>query len=372
MSLYDTLAIRPVVNASATLTKLGGSLMPPEVLEAMADAARCWIDLEEMQRKVGDELARLTRNEAAYVATGAAAGITLAVAACVTGDDPEARQRLPHTSGLKDEVIVYKVHRNGYDFAARMVGVRMVEVGTDDGATRAALKAAFSPRTACVLWFQGAMTGKGEPSLDETIAVANAAGIPVLVDAAAQLPPTENLWRFTERGATAAIFSGGKDLCGPQASGLVVGKRWLIEAMRPHGSPNAAIGRPMKVGKEEMAGLLAAVRRYLTIDQDARRERDERVVAAWIEALGVLPGVTVVRSWPNEAGQPNPRALLRLDPAAAGCDESELVRRLWEGSPRIAVGGGAGGVYLNPMTCTDEEAVLVAAGVRAALTEGVK
>jgi L-seryl-tRNA(Ser) seleniumtransferase len=178
--------------------------------------------------------------------------------------------------------------------------------------------------------------------------------------AAAQLPPAENLWRFTEMGAAAAIFSGGKDLRGPQTTGLVVGEKWLIEGMRPHGSPNASLGRPMKVGKEEMAGLLAAVRRYLTIDYDARLARDERVVARWCETLGAIPGVTAKRSWPNEAGQPLPRAEIRLDPSVVGFGGAELVRRLWDGDPCIAVAGGGGdAIYLNPMTLTDDETQIV-------------
>lgn len=359
MSIYEELGVRPIINATATLTKLGGSLMPPEVLAAMEEASHCWVDLEDLQRRIGEELARLTHNEAAYVTTGAAAGIALAVAACVTGDDPMLRGRLPDTTGMKNEVIVYKTHRNGYDHAARMVGIRMVEVGSADGATVQEFEAAFSERTACVLWFQGAMTGHGEPSLEETMAIADARKIPVLVDAAAQLPPAENLWRFTQLGATAAIFSGGKDLCGPQTTGLVVGRQWLIEALRPLGSPNAGLCRPMKVGKEEMAGLLAAVRRYLTIEYADRLARDERIVEEWRKALSEIPGVTVARSWPNEAGQPMPRAQVRLDPIIIGFNADELAKRLWDGDQRIAVACGGDSLYLNPMTLTDTEAIIV-------------
>jgi L-seryl-tRNA(Ser) seleniumtransferase len=206
------------------------------------------------------------------------------------------------------------------------------------------------------------MTGRGDLPLEDVIARARPRGVPVIVDAAAQLPPAENLWRFAQMGATAAIFSGGKDLRGPQPTGLVVGEKWLIEGMRPHGSPNASLGRPMKVGKEEMAGLLAAVRRYLTLDYADRLARDERVVARWCETLGALPGVTARRSWPNEAGQPLPRAEVRIDPAIIGFGGAELVRRLWDGDPRIAVAGAGGDrIYLNPMTLTDDETLIVEA-----------
>jgi L-seryl-tRNA(Ser) seleniumtransferase len=198
------------------------------------------------------------------------------------------------------------------------------------------------------------MTGRGDLPLSDVIKLCQAHAVPVIVDAAAQLPPAENLWNFTRLGAACAIFSGGKDLCGPQASGLVVGQKWLIDAMRPNGSPNASLGRPMKVGKEEMAGLLAAVRRYLALDHEARRARDEQVVADWCRALTALPGVHAQRSFPNEAGQPLPRCEVRLT-ATARYSSDQLIQALWAGTPAIAVGAGEGGLYLNPMTVADEE-----------------
>ena len=363
MKRIEALGVRRVVNASATLTRLGGSLMPPEVLEAMRDAADAWVDLEEFQGAVAEEIARRTRNEAAMVVTGAAAGICLAVAACIVGDDPAARDRLPDTTGMKRDVVVYRSHRNGYAVAARMTGARLVEVGDASGGTIAELESALGPDTACVLWFQGAMTDRGEPNLDETISAARRAGVPVLVDAAAQLPPAENLWAFTQAGADLAIFSGGKDLRGPQASGLVVGRRALIERMLPLASPHSAIGRPMKVGKEETAGLLAAIERYLSLDHAALRRREEAIVARWCAALADLPGMEIARDWPNEAGQPSPRA--RIAPIrGAGFAPAALVDRLWARDPRIAVGFEADQIYLNPMTVEDAEVDLVTEAVR--------
>ncbi len=361
MTIYEELGIRQVINASATLTRLGGSIMPPEVLAAMQDAARWFVDLDELQAKIGARLAELTRNEAAYVSSGAAAGITLAVAACAAGTERAAIDRLPDTTGLKNELIVFKSHRNGYDHAARMVGVKMVEIGDAQRTDPAQLEAAFTPNTAAFIWFQGGMTGRADFPLADVIERCNTRGVPVIVDAAAQLPPVENLWRFTQMGAACAIFSGGKDLRGPQSSGLVVGRKWLIDAMRPHGNPNPGIGRPMKVGKEEMAGLLAAVQRYLALDHRARCERDERVVAVWCDAFNSLRGVRARRSYPNEAGQPLPRCEVLLG-ADAALTREELVAALLGGSPAISVAASPdpAGIYLNPMTLTDEETQLVA------------
>jgi D-glucosaminate-6-phosphate ammonia-lyase len=365
MSIYNDLGIKPVINACATLTRLGGSIMPPEVIAAMQDAAGCFVDLEELQAKVGAQLAELTHNEAAYVSSGAAAGITLAVAACITGQDRAAMDQLPDTTGMKSDLIVFKSHRNGYDHAARMVGVRMVEIGSATHTDPAELDAAISDKTAAFIWFQGGMTGRADFPLAQVIDICNRRSVPVIVDAAAQLPPVENLWTFTQQGALCAIFSGGKDLRGPQSSGLVVGRKWLIEAMRPNGNPNAGIGRPMKVGKEEMAGLLAAVKRYLALDHAARRARDERAVEDWCTAFAGLPGVGVRRSYPNEAGQPLPRCEVLLG-AEARLTRDVLVQALRDGSPSIAVAASADqpSILLNPMTLADEELGVVAARLR--------
>lgn len=359
MTLYEELGIRPVINAYATLTKLGGSLMPPEVLEAMEEASRCFVDLNELQKRVGEELARLTRNEAAYVCSGAAAGLTLTTAACVTGGSPEAIRQLPDLAGLKNEVIIQRSHRNGYDHAVRQVGVRIVEIGGPNTTSPADLERAISSQTAAIVWFQGAMTGQGDLPLEQVLSIATAHAIPVIVDAAAQLPPVSNLWRYTGMGAAAAVFSGGKDLCGPQASGLIVGRRDLIARCALNGNPNHSIGRPMKVGKEEMLGLLAAVRRYLTLDHDAREVWCEQAVSDWIAALNSIPSVTAQRDFPNEAGQPLPRCLVTLG-VGARIGRDQLLTELAAGNPIIAVAEtGANSLYLNPMTLKGNEPQIV-------------
>jgi D-glucosaminate-6-phosphate ammonia-lyase len=359
-NIYEELGVRPLVNASATLTRLGGSIMPPQVLEAMVEASRHFVDLEDLQRRVGERLARMTRNEAAYVCTGAAAGLVLATAACVAGTDPAAITRLPDVSGLKNEVIIHKSHRNGYDHAVRQVGVKIVEIGYALSTAAWELERAITPQTAAIFWFQGAMSGKGDLPLETVIDIARTHYVPVVVDAAAQLPPVENLWRFTEMGAALVVFSGGKDLRGPQSSGLVVGRKDLIEAMRVNGSPNHSIGRPMKVGKEEMIGLLTAVRLYLEMDHEARASQDEEVVAGWCTTLNRLDGVEAERSFPNEAGQPLPRARVRFDSAKTGMGRDAVMAALRGGNPGIEVlPAGADGIFLNPMTLADDEDQIV-------------
>ena len=260
MTTYDNLGIRRVINAAATLTRLGGSRMPTPVVEAMVAAAGAFVELDTLQERVGARIAKLTHNQACYVSSGAAAGLAVAVAACIAGDNPAAIARFPRLESGKYEVVVHRCQRNGYDYAMRQLGVRLIEIGMAHSTAAWELEAAITPRTACVVYFAGAHFSRGALPLQQVIAIARAHGVPVIVDAAAQIPPIANLWHFTqEMGADLAIFSGGKGLRGPQPAGLVLGRPDLIAACRLNRSPNASIGRPMKVGKEELMGMLAAV-----------------------------------------------------------------------------------------------------------------
>jgi L-seryl-tRNA(Ser) seleniumtransferase len=334
--------------------------MPPEVGAAMVEASRTHVNIDELQIAVGRRIAELTHNEAAYVATGAAAGLVLATAAIIAGKDPQAIKQLPDLSGLKNEVVCHKAHRNGYDHAVRSVGVKMMEVGTPQHTDPAELEAAINEKTALAFWTQGAMSGPGDIPIETFIEIAHARGVPVLVDAAAQLPPIENLWRFTQMGADLVVFSGGKDLHGPQASGLILGRKDLIEACAVNGSPNHSIGRPMKVGKEEMVGLLAAVKWYLGLDHEARAAQHERWVAEWNAALNQVPGVRAERSFPNGAGQAVPRTKVTLDVDRLGITGDEIVQRLLDGEPSIAVApNGPTSIYLNPYTLQAGEEKIV-------------
>jgi uncharacterized pyridoxal phosphate-dependent enzyme len=364
MTLFDELKLKPVINAAATLTRLGGSLMPPEVVSAMAEASKAFVDLPEMHVAVGKKIAALTKNEAAYVSSGAAAGITLSVAACIAGTDPELIDCFPYLDGAtKREVIIHRSQRNGYDYAARMTGARVVEV---DG-TLDSLNAAMSERTACVLWFAGAHFAKGALPIEEVVDAAHNVGVPVLVDGAAQIPFIANLWHFTvDVGADAAIFSGGKGLRGPQSSGLVLGRQWVIDGCRVNGSPNHSLGRPMKVGKEELAGMLAAVEWSLAQDEQEIILGYESMVANWIEDLQGIPGIEIERGYPSEAGQPFGRAIVKILPDHR-LSRDQVVEALWDGNPRVAVGVAdlpPNVIALNPQTVEPGEDEIIVSRLR--------
>jgi L-seryl-tRNA(Ser) seleniumtransferase len=368
MTTYADLGIRRVINAAATLTRLGGSRMPAPVIEAMAAAAGSFIKLDVLQERVGARIAELTHNQACYVSSGAAAGVALAVAACIAGDDPAAMARFPHLESGKNEAIIHRCQRNGYDYAVRQTGARLVEIGMAQSTARWELEAAITPQTACMVYFAGAHFAHGALPLDYVIEVAHAHGVPVIVDAAAQIPPIANLWHFTrDMGADIAIFSGGKGLRGPQSAGLVLGRPDLIAACRLNGSPNQSIGRPMKVGKEELMGMLAAVEWSLAQDEAALLDQYERMVQYWLDGLRDLPGVQVARGYPSEAGQPHARAIVQIDPAS-GMTRDELVVALLRGDPAIAVGVMDGNaIALNPQTVEPGEEQLVLDALRRTL-----
>ena len=357
-SNYKSLGVRPVINANATLTKLGGSLMPAEVRQAMQDAAQSFVDMHDLQQKVGVRLAEITRNEAAFVSCGAATGLLLATAACIQKVSGATYESFPNPPGIQNEVIVQRMHRNPYDYAVRQAGASLVEIGTMDGTSLEDLENAYSASTVAIFWFQGAMNQPSELSLEDVIQSAKKRGVPVMVDGAAQLPPANNLWNFTQLGADLAIFSGGKDLSGPQASGLVVGKSEWIERIRILGAPNHGVGRPMKVGKEEMMGLLAAVERYVSLDHEQLLEVYERRVQIWIQGLNGKGGLSAKRDYPNEAGQPVPRALVQI---ADSWSKDQLVDKLMAGEPAVSVAPSEGlnAILLNPMTVSDEETQIV-------------
>ncbi len=309
-SVPQQLGVRPVINAAATLTKLGGSIMPPEVVEAMLAASRSYVDMFEYNRKVGERLAELTHNEAAFVTSGAAAGIAVGVASCIVGTNKDLQQSFPYLDGVeKTNVVVYKSQRNPYDYAARQTGARLIEIEPDGDDLE---REVSNPKTACILYFAGAALASGARPLPEVIEVAHSMSVPVIVDAAAQIPPISNLWYFTrDLGADAAIFSGGKGLRGPQSSGLVVGRQEIIEGIRPNAAPNQSFGRPMKVGKEELAGLLTAVELALQQDESAVLAGYEASVQMWNDGLSDIPGVTARASlsqrggataWPHHRG----------------------------------------------------------------------
>ncbi|MGH2458486.1 MAG: aminotransferase class V-fold PLP-dependent enzyme [Chloroflexota bacterium] len=392
---YEELGIRPLINAAGTQTRFGGAPLPSEVVAAMADASTACVRMEELQEAAGRVIAEITGAEAGYVTSGAAAGLTLGLAACLAGFDPARMDRLPDTTGMPDEVVVQRAHRNAYDHAVRAAGARFVEVGylgyPGAGGTHPwQIEAAIGERTAAVYW--AVIEARGVVPLDEVCRIAHRHGKPVVVDAAAALPPADNLRRFIAEGADLVSFSGGKAVLGPQASGILCGRRDLIESVllqnqdldvHPEswsyrdrylesgilpGPPHQGLGRGFKVGKEEIAGLITALRLYTRRDHSADRARWDRLVRAVLDGTADLPGV---RGRMVGASLPTvPRVRLDLDEAALGFSAFDAIARLLAGTPRIAVNEGAareGALLINPMCLRDEDDTPLVERLRAVL-----
>jgi len=363
-NVYTRLGVRTLVNAYGTLTVLGGSRMAPEVTQAMAEAAGHFVDLNELLERAGARIAELVGVEAATMSSGAAAGLTLAAAACIASDNKDLIQRLPDCGGAPNRIAIHHSHRNGFDQALRQAGAELVEFGGPNETLPAQMEAALDDRTVAVAYFVTYEECSSLP-LPQVIEIAHRHALPVIVDAAAELPPLGNLRTFCDQGADVVIFSGGKGLEGPQSSGLIVGRREWIRRCALNSNPNAGVGRPMKVGKEEIVGLLTAVERYMARDHAADWTRWEAQVGAIVDAVGALPGVTaerVVFHGPGVRPATIPRAVVRWDRQQIDLSLEKVVRALRAGDPAVAVGSvpADGALFCNPHTLGVGEEHIVA------------
>lgn len=358
-AIYRRIGVEPIVNGATTMTYLGGSLMPPEVVEAMRQASECFVDLFELQAAVGRRIAELTRNEAAFVSGGAAAGMFLAAVACVATDSEDGVRRPADFEGRPSDFLIQRAHRIPYDLAIELAGGRLVEIGSPGRTSEADLEGAIGPATAGVLHVAGAHLAEGALPLETVLRIAHARDVPVIVDAAAQLPPVENLWAFTAAGTDIVLFSGGKGLCGPASTGLVLGRARYLDRIAASAAPHQRIGRPMKVGKEDLIGILAAVEWYLAQDHEAVARRYEAMVEQVVAWAGPRTDISATRDTPGQAGQPTPRALLTLAPDLAPRRDDVLARLRGE-PPRVELlPAGDVGFYLAPETLTPGEETVV-------------
>jgi L-seryl-tRNA(Ser) seleniumtransferase len=350
---YDKLGVTKIINAAGTYTALTASTMPPSVQAAVARAAKHPVRLHELQQAAGEYLARQLKCEAAMVTAGAASALTLATAAAMTLGDRSAMHSIPtDVAGIKNEVIAQKGHRYEYDHAIRNCGAKFVEV-----VTLAEYEAAFTERTVMTNFFNAAETG--EISREDWVRVAHKHNVPCLNDAAADVPPISNLWNYTQMGFDMVAFSGGKGMRGPQNAGLLLGKKDLIAAATRNNSPNSdTVGRGMKVSKEQIVGMVAAVDWFLSQSDAAMeaefRHRADRI-AAQLKSIPTMESKVVI---PNVAANAIPHLLLRYDTQRVKIRPSDVIVELRKGTPSIE---------LNPQTGkkpgaglpTDESTIVV-------------
>ncbi len=362
-SVYQAIGVKHVINATGTLTTLGGSLMPPEVVAAWVEAAKHFVDLFELHNKVGERLAQLVGVEAALVTTGAAGAMLLGTAAVVTRGDRNRIKRLPDLSGLKNEVLIQKTHHTCYDNQLTNVGVKLVDVEN-----RTDVERAVGERTA-LMFFLNLAEPDGQIKLPEWIELARRFQVPTLLDAAADVPPVERLSRYNKMGCDLVAFSGGKALMGPNDTGLLLGRKDLIEAAKLNTNPYCGtIGRMMKVSKEDMIALLAAVERYVRIDHKAEWAEWERRLGVVEQALLDIPSLKSERMVPPIAN-PVPHLLLTWDEQRLKLTREQLARQLADGDPSIQIGRvrgtGDAGVLISVFMLQQGEDHIVADRLRA-------
>jgi uncharacterized pyridoxal phosphate-dependent enzyme len=363
--VYASLGLKHVINATGTVTNLGGSVMPPEVVAAWVDASRHFVNLLDLQAKVGERIAKLIGVEAALVTTGAAGALLLATAAAVTGSDRKLIARLPDTTGMKNEVVLQKTHHSCYDNQLTNVGVRLVEVET-----AADVEKAVSKRTA-LMYFMNKDEANGRIRARQWLELARRHKVPTLLDAAADVPPVERLGGYNRMGFDLVAFSGGKAIRGPNDTGLLLGKKNLINAAVLNTNPHCpSIGRSMKVSKEDMIALLAAVERFVKLDHQAEWrewERRIRVIEARLKDIPTLQCERIVPPIANHV----PHLLLTWDEGRAKITRARLTQALMEADPPIQIGRVSGtgdrGVLISVLTLQAGEERIVADRLRAIL-----
>jgi D-glucosaminate-6-phosphate ammonia-lyase len=334
-NLYESIGVTPLVNCRGTYTIITGSQTLPEVKRAMDEASRAYVHMDELMESVGQRLAELTKAEWGIVTAGCAAALTHATSACISGGDPEKMQRVPNLTGLKNEVVVPRYSRNEYDHAVRMLGVKMVEVET-----AAQFEAALGPQTAMVMILSCPAAETGELSIPNACAIARRKGVPVIVDAAAETLTIPNI--HLAHGANMVAYSGGKCMRGPQAAGLLLGQKDLVRAAWINSAPHHTFGRSLKVGKEEIMGMLAAVEMWVKRDHDAEWKQWQAWLDNIAEQATQVPGVTSEILQPEDLSNHAPRLRLKWDAARLGITGGEVEDILWHGQPRIAVNEGGG------------------------------
>ena len=332
--IYQSIGVRPIINCKGTFTIISGSLSLPEVKRAMDEAGKHYVQMDELMDGVGRRLSEITGAPWGIVTAGCAAAMTHVTSASLAGTDPERMQQLPNLAGLKSEVVIPAYSRNVYDHAIRMLGVKIVEVSD-----AARLDSAFNERTALAY----VLAGPGDEGPLGTRAVADAArkhGVPVVVDAAAENLTIPNI--HLQRGAAVVFYSGGKCLRGPQCAGLALGDKNLLEAAWANSAPHHAFGRSLKVGKEEIMGMLTAVEMWTRRDHKAEWAQWQ----SWLDTISnrvtKIPGVTTRVEQPDSLSNNAPTLVIAWDGNQLGATGSEISKHLYDTEPRIILASGRG------------------------------
>ena len=328
--LFKELGLRTFINCAGPFTSMTGCLMPEEVLDTIKTTGHQYVDLDTLQEKVGERIAELLHCEASVVSSGCFGAMTIGVAGAISGMDRKIVDQLPNTSGLSNEVIVQESHMGGYDRALTNAGAKIVSVKTPKD-----LKRAINNKT-CMMWFLNKSNNKGEINDEEWAALGKKYNIPTFNDCASDIPPVDNLFKYTQMGFDMVAFSGGKGLRGPQSAGLLIGKKESIEAAKLHTPPRTNVGRAMKVNKEEILGMLVALEIYLATDHKKEWKMWEQQVKHIQQAASSVDGVTTEIYLPEIANEV-PTLRVNWDQSKVKATYAEIREKLRLGHPSIHI-----------------------------------
>lgn len=355
MNYLEKYGIPRFINAHDTITLYGASRMSDQVYEAMHQISSCFTDILELQKILGKKIAQMTHNEGAYIAGSAAGALQLAAAVAMCEDDEYAYRRLPDTDMCKDEIIILHGQYHCYVTAMESAGAKLKLIGDADEVILDDLDRSIGCKTAAVLYTSAQPFQKASPSLEAIVEITHRHHIPVIVDAAAQLPPVSNLWTFCERGADMVIFSGGKSLMGPQTSGLIVGKQQYMKRCIRYGSPNHGICRSSKTSREDMIGLCVAIEEYLAKDHEKEYEKWSNMADQMATKLKT-DDCQPIRVESGSVGQTYPRVFLNLK---GGIDAKDLQKKMYEHHIFVGCSSKENQIYLSPQNMTEEECDIV-------------
>ena len=369
-ALYQRIGVSPIINAAGSITRLGGTRTRPETLALMEQAARVMVNIDELNRAAGKEVARLLGAEAGFVCSGAAGGLLLQAAACIAGNDPVKMRQLPNTDGLKNEIVIHTMHRFPYDQAYRAAGAKMVEFGDYLFAHPWQLEGAINENTAAVAYLAAPFSSNKVMPLEQLCEIAHAHDVPVIVDAASMLPPRANLYRYLAAGADMVVYSGGKGIRGPQGSGILVGRADLIEAAAIQASPAQFLGRGMKVAKEEVIGLVASLAAFVEEDEEAETAAYRAMMQQVVDALVEIPGLEVSLEH-DRNNYLIPCAVFRFTDDWRGPSRNAVAAAMERGQPSIHLHQlcGPDELAVDPLNLTEEEVEIVIRRLREELTK---
>jgi D-glucosaminate-6-phosphate ammonia-lyase len=356
--IYESLGLKHIINATGTVTNLGGSIMPPEVVAAWSEASRHFVNLHELQDRVGERIAKAVGVESALVTTGAAGALLLGAAAIITRGDRKKMVRLPDTAGMRNEIVLQRAHRSCYDNQLTAVGARLIEVDTP-----ADVKRVVGERTA-LMFFMNKDDAAGRIRRADWLALAREHRVPTLLDAAADVPPAERLSEYNRVGFDLVAFSGGKAMRGPNDTGLLLGRKELIDAAKLNTNPHCpSLGRGLKVSKEDMVAAMIAVERFVRLDHRAEVKEWERRIGVIEAAVNGIASVQCERIVPPIANHV-PHLILTWDEKRVAITRERFTRALTETDPPIQIGRvpgtGERGVCISVFTLQAGEERVVA------------